>query len=94
MPQASQLMRAKQDLSSLGFHMMKLKVCPSQYVGEGIPDKMGDENLGICKECVKLVIIMKITVIRGDRYQGTKLRDNISCLLKLPRICMSLDIRR
>ena len=74
--------------------MMKLKVCPSQYVGEGIPYKMGDENLGICKECVKLVIIMKITVIRGDRYQGTKLRDNISCLLKLPRICMSLDIRR
>lgn len=46
--------------------MMRLKVCPSQYVGEGNPDKMGNENLGICKECVKLVIIMKITVIKGE----------------------------
>lgn len=63
-------------------------------MGEGNPDKVGDGNLGICKECVKLVVIMKITVIRGDRYQGTKLRDNMSCLLKLPRICMSLDTRR
>lgn len=55
--------------------LMRLKVCPYQYVGEGNPDKMGDENFSICKECVKLVIIMNTAVTKGNRCQGAELRE-------------------
>lgn len=57
------------------FSMKSLKICPYQCVGEGNPDKMGDENLGICKECVRLVVIMKVAVTKGDRWQGVELRE-------------------
>ena len=55
--------------------MMSLKICLYQYVGEGNPDKMGDENLGIFKECVRLVIIIKVAVTKGNRCQGVELRE-------------------
>lgn len=49
--------------------MMRFKVCTYQYVGEGTPDKMGDEDLGISKECVTLLIVMNVAVGEGNKWQ-------------------------
>lgn len=55
--------------------MMRFKVYPYQYVGEGNPDKDGnpDKNVGTCKQCVRLVIL--IVVSNENRWHKAELTE-------------------
>lgn len=62
-------------------------------MGEGNPDKMGDENLGICKEYVKFMLLLMLQlpkVIGGKEHSE---RNNLTaeatkdlCLLTRKKI--------
>lgn len=55
--------------------LMRFRVCPYPYVGEGSPDKGGGKYLGTCKQHVRLVILVSVRVTSDNRWQEAELKE-------------------